>query len=72
MPSRLIPYLGAGLNLGQGYGVSAMTGVYLPLIDRFTLDARYELGTRTNQFHVGLIFKFQKEYIWNRMKQKRK
>jgi hypothetical protein len=71
MPSRLIPYLGAGLNLGQGYGVSAMTGVYLPLIDRFTLDARYELGTRTNQFHVGLIFKFQKEYIWNRMKQKR-
>ena len=70
VPSRLIPYLGAGLNLGQGYGVSLISGIYLPLIDRFTLDARYELGSRTNQFHVGLIFKFQKEYIWNRMKQK--
>ena len=71
VPSRLQSYGGLGLNLGgNGIGVSGIIGAYLPLIDRFSLDFRYELGNKTNQIHFGLIFKYQKEYLWNKRKQR--
>lgn len=70
VPSRIQPYAGLGINLGKGAGFSGVIGAYLPLIDRFNLDFRYELGNRTNQIHLGLIFKYQKEYLWNKNKQR--
>ena len=71
VPSRIQSYGGLGLNFGRdAIGVSGIIGAYLPLIDRFNLDIRYELGNKTNQIHIGLIFKYQKEYLWNKRKQR--
>ena len=63
-------YGGLGINLGKGTGFSGILGAYLPLIDRFNLDLRFELGNRLNQIHLGLIFKYQKDYLWNKNKQR--
>lgn len=70
IPSRVQPYGGLGINLGNGTGFSGIFGAHLPLIDRFNLDLRYELGNRTNQIHLGLVFKYQKDYLWNKNKQR--
>jgi len=66
LPERVIPYIGAGINLGEISGICGITGCYIPLFDRFKLDFRYELGNRVNQFQFGVIFKYQKEYLWNK------
>ena len=59
------------MNIGRNsFGLSGIFGAYLPLIDRFNLDFRYELGNLTNQIHIGIIFKYQKEYLWNKRKQR--
>ena len=65
-PERIIPYIGAGINLGERAGLRGITGCYIPLFDRFKLDIRYELGNSVNQLEFGLIFKYQKEYLWNK------
>ena len=70
IPSRVQTYGGLGINLGKGTGFSGILGAYLPLIDRFNLDLRFELGNRLNQIHLGLIFKYQKDYLWNKNKQR--
>jgi len=71
VPSRIQSYAGLGMNIGRNsFGLSGVFGAYLPLIDRFNLDFRYELGNLTNQIHIGIIFKYQKEYLWNKRKQR--
>lgn len=45
-----------------GYG--GIIGASYKLNHRLKLDTRYELTTNTNCIQAGLIFKYQKEYIW--------
>lgn len=68
VPKRIVPYIGAGINLGNGAGVCGITGFYVPVFDRFKFDFRYEIGNKVNQLQFGLIFKYQKEYLWNKNK----
>ena len=68
IPKRIVPYIGAGINLGNGAGLCGIAGFYIPVFDRFKFDFRYELGNKVNQLQFGLIFKYQKEYLWNKNK----
>ncbi len=70
IPKRIQPYAGAGVNIGDGIGFTGIIGAYMPVIDRLSVDFRYEVGNRTNQVHFGLIFKYQKEYLWHKKKQR--
>ena len=45
-----------------GYG--GIIGASYKLTHRLKLDSRYELTTNTNYIQAGLIFKYQKEYVW--------
>ena len=45
-----------------GYG--GIIGASYKLTHRWKLDTRYELTTNTNRFQAGLIFTYQKEYVW--------
>jgi hypothetical protein len=59
------------MNTGNyGFGMSGQFGLYLPLFDRLKVDMRYKLGNRINQLQLGLIFKYQKEYFWNKSREK--
>ncbi|MFN6038232.1 MAG: hypothetical protein ACK452_07180, partial [Bacteroidota bacterium] len=66
IPNKLHTYLGGGLNFGSGVGASGIVGFYIPFFDRFKLDVRYEIGNRSNHIQFGLIYKYQKEYFWNK------
>ena len=68
IPKRIVPYAGAGINLGNGAGLCGIAGFYIPVFDRFKFDFRYEIGNKVNQLQFGLIFKYQKEYLWNKNK----
>ena len=68
IPERIVPYVGAGINLGNGAGLFGIAGFYIPVFDRFKFDFRYEIGNKVNQLQFGLIFKYQKEYLWNKNK----
>lgn len=71
IPGRIQPYFGIGMNTGNyGFGMSGQFGLYLPLFDRLKVDMRYKLGNRINQLQLGLIFKYQKEYFWNKSREK--
>jgi len=71
IPGRIQPYFGIGMNAGNyGFGMSGQFGLYLPLLDRLKVDIRYKLGNRINQLQLGLIFKYQKEYFWNKSREK--
>ena len=59
------------MNAGTyGFGMSGQFGLYLPLLNRLKVDLRYKLGNRINQLQLGLIFKYQKEYFWNKSREK--
>jgi opacity protein-like surface antigen len=47
-----------------GYGV--ILGAEMKIKGRLKFDARYELSTQTNQIRAGLIYKYQKKYLWQR------
>lgn len=71
IPDRIQPYIGLGMNAGTyGFGMSGQFGLYLPLLNRWKVDLRYKLGNRINQVQLGLIFKYQKEYFWNKSREK--
>ena len=71
IPNRIQPYIGIGMNAGTyGFGMSGQFGLYLPLLNRLKVDLRYKLGNRINQLQIGLIYKYQKEYFWNKSREK--
>jgi len=61
-------YTGPTINSIQyadfGYGV--ILGAEMKIKGRLKFDARYELSTQTNQIRAGLIYKYQKKYLWQR------
>jgi hypothetical protein len=65
-PFPLKPYAGVATRLGTRNGIGAIIGTSIPFLDRFKLDVRYELGLNTNFVRFGLIFKYQKTYLWNK------
>ncbi|MFN5182408.1 MAG: hypothetical protein ACK5D5_05220 [Bacteroidota bacterium] len=66
IPNRIHPYVGGAINFGSGIGAAGILGFYMPFLDRLKFDVRYEIGNRTNQMQFGLIYKYQKEYYWNK------
>ena len=70
IPDRIQPYAGIGMNAGTyGFGMSGQFGLYLPLLNSLKVDLRYKLGNRINQLQLGLIFKYQNEYFWNKSRE---
>lgn len=65
-PFPLKPYAGVATRLGTRGGIAAVIGTSVPFLDRFKLDVRYELGLNTNFLRFGLIFKYQKTYLWDK------
>lgn len=65
-PYPFKPYAGIATRLGSRSGIGAIIGTSVPFLDRFKFDLRYELGFRTNFLRFGLIFKYQKTYLWNK------
>lgn len=59
-------YIGPSLNYVKDLGFGGLIIGQYTLVDRLKLDVRYELTSQTNQFQLGLIFTYQKEYFWNR------
>ena len=45
-------------------GFGGIIGASYKLNHRLKLDTRFEQGTNTNRFQAGLIFTYQKEYVW--------
>jgi hypothetical protein len=63
---RLMPYAGGGINLIDGVGISGIAGVNYRLFDRLKLDTRLEISNRFAMLKFGLIFKYQKTYLWHK------
>lgn len=61
-------YTGPTVNLinytDLGYG--AIIGAEMKIKGRLKFDTRYELSTETNQIRAGLIFNYQKKYLWQK------
>ena len=61
-------YTGPTVNLlnytDLGYG--AIIGAEMKIKGRLKFDIRYELSTETNQIRAGLIFNYQKKYLWQK------
>lgn len=64
MPPNLRAYLGGSFNVVQDAGYGGILGLEYLIKGRLKIDARYELTTQTNQLQIGLIFKYQKKYLW--------
>jgi hypothetical protein len=77
-PSCLKLYVGPTINYLEGLGLGGITGTEIRLSERFKFDVRYEFSkritfaarnmykTQTNQIQAGIIFNFQKEYLWKK------
>ena len=59
-------FVGPSLNYVKDFGLGGLIIGQYRLVDRLKLDVRYELTSQTNQFQLGLIFTYQKEYFWKR------
>jgi len=59
-------YVGPALNFVDETGYGGVFGASYKLVDRLKLDMRYELTTQTNNLKLGLIFNYQKRYLWQR------
>jgi len=66
MPHEIKPFLGPTFNYWGDFGFGGIIGLRRKFFDRLSLDFRYELTSQTNQFMLGLIFTYQKEYFWNK------
>ncbi len=65
-PKSLNFYAGPSVNYVEHFGIGGIVGAQMKLSNRLTLDFRYELTTQTNQIQIGLIFKYQKKYLWDK------
>ena len=61
-------YTGPTVNLinYQDIGYGVIMGAEMKIKGRLKFDARYELSSQTNQIRAGLIFKYQKRYLWQK------
>lgn len=66
MPHEIKPFIGPTINYWDDFGFGGIIGLRRKFLDRLSLDLRYELTSQTNQFMLGIIFTYQKEYFWNR------
>lgn len=64
------PFVGMSANFvdvdGGGFGFGGMMGIQRQLTERLSLDFRYELTNYTNQAQIGLFYRYQDEYFWQR------
>lgn len=64
------PFVGMSANFvdgdGGGFGFGGMMGIQRQLTERLSFDFRYELTSFTNQLQVGLFYRYQDEYFWQR------
>lgn len=63
---KLSVYVGPALSIIDETGYGGIIGSSFSLIDRLKLDMRYELTSQTNNFKIGLIFNYQKRYLWQK------
>jgi hypothetical protein len=61
-----MPYVGAGFHLGFNTEINISAGLEYRIIDRLTADVRGTVGHRSSLIQAGLIFKYQKDYLWNK------
>lgn len=67
IPDNLHLYIGPSVNYtNHKFGFGGLVGFSWEFVNRLKLDVRYELTTQTNQLMLGLIFKYQKKYLWQR------
>ncbi len=63
-PEWLRVYFGPTVNFINDIGYGGIIGSEIKLIGRLKFNARYEISSQTNQFQAGLVFKYQKKYLW--------
>lgn len=63
-PQWLKLYFGPSLNYVYDFGYGGIIGSEMKLFDRLRFDIRYERTTQTNQLQAGVIFTYQKKYLW--------
>jgi hypothetical protein len=59
-------YLGPSLNFVYSFGYGGIVGSEMRIFERLKFDIRYEWTTQTNQIQAGLIFNYQKRYLWQK------
>jgi hypothetical protein len=65
-PEWLKVYFGPSVNYVYDFGFGGVIGKEIRLFDRLKFDVRYEWTTQTNQVQAGLIFTYQKKYLWQK------
>lgn len=66
-PDWLRFYLGGTFSFNDcEVGGGGIIGAELRICNRLKFDIRYEYSSRTNQLQAGLIFKYQKKYLWQK------
>lgn len=65
-PDWIKLYLGPSINFVYSFGYGGIVGSEMRLFDRLKFDVRYEWTTQTNQIQAGLIFNYQKRYLWQK------
>ncbi|MFM7710580.1 MAG: hypothetical protein ACKO5C_06655 [Ferruginibacter sp.] len=63
-PDWLKLYAGPTINVVNEVGYGGILGTEIKLIGRLKFDMRYEYTNQTNRLSAGLIFKYQKKYLW--------
>lgn len=66
MPEKINSYVGLSTNYFDEIGYGLIVGSKYELGKRFHLDLRYELTTQTNQLQLGIIFNYQRKYLWQK------
>lgn len=61
-----------GVNLNNPVGIGFILGDSYQLNDRFKADMRLFYSQKIFQVQLGLIFNYQKKYIWERWKENKK
>jgi len=66
-PYWLKLYFGPTANyVFDDYGYGGIVGSEFQILYRLKFDVRYEWTIQTNQVQAGLIYTFQKKYLWQR------
>lgn len=59
-------FIGPTINANYQFCYGISSGVQWGIFDRLKFDFRYELTNFTNRFSAGLIFTYQKKYLWQK------
>jgi hypothetical protein len=66
-PEKLKIYVGPTINyIYNEIGYGGIVGLKYNLVGRLSFDVRYERSTLSNQIQTGLIFNYQKKYLWQK------